>query len=114
MPRALSGRGRKSPLDGHGWISSPERRETATSGHSLRRNIPTSVAAEPDGHGLRESDLSIECLEDIILLVERRAGEAMADTLPRKLTAILYADTAGYTNQLCTDSSRHCTWHATS
>ena len=26
--------GRKSPLGGHGWISSPERRETATSGHS--------------------------------------------------------------------------------
>ncbi len=25
--------GRKSPLGGHGWISSPERRETATSGH---------------------------------------------------------------------------------
>ena len=26
--------GRKSPLGGHGWISSPERRESAISGHS--------------------------------------------------------------------------------
>ena len=27
--------GRKSPLGGYGWISSPERRETATFGHSV-------------------------------------------------------------------------------
>jgi hypothetical protein len=31
----MSPLGRKSPLGGHGWISSPERRETATFGHSL-------------------------------------------------------------------------------
>ena len=52
-----------------------------------------SVAAEPGGHGLRESDPAIDCLEHIILLVERCTGEAMADTLPRTLTVILYADT---------------------
>ena len=31
--RRMSGLGRKSPLGGHGWNSSPERRETATTGH---------------------------------------------------------------------------------
>jgi hypothetical protein len=30
----MSSLGRKSPLGGHGWISSPERREAANSGHS--------------------------------------------------------------------------------
>jgi len=101
-------------LGGYGWISLPERRETATSGHSLRRNISTFMAAGLDGHGLQESNASIECLKDIILLVERCTGEAMVDTLPLKLTAILCADTVGDTNHLCIYSSRHDTWHATS
>ncbi len=30
----MATQGRKSPLGSHGWISSPERRETAISGHS--------------------------------------------------------------------------------
>ncbi len=30
----VSALGRNSPLGGHGWISSPERRETATIGRS--------------------------------------------------------------------------------
>ncbi len=30
---------RKPPLGNHGWISSPERRETATISHSLHRGI---------------------------------------------------------------------------
>ena len=106
--------GRKSPLGGHGWISSPQWRETASSGHSLRRNISTFMAAGLDGHGSQESNSSIECLEDIILLFERYTGEAMLDTLPLKLTAIFCADTVGDTNHLCTYSSRHYTWHATS
>jgi hypothetical protein len=72
------------------------------------------VAAESDGYGLRRSDTSIEKLENVILLVERCTGEAMADTLSHELSAILYADTARYTSQRCTFSSRHCTWHATS
>ena len=110
----MATQGRKPPLGGHGWISSPERRETATSGHSLRRNISTFMAAGLDGHGLQESNASIECLKDIILLVERCTGEAMVDTLPLKLTAILCADTVGDTNHLCIYSSRHDTWHATS
>ena len=31
--------GRKSPLGGHGWISSPERRETATFGRSSSLDV---------------------------------------------------------------------------
>jgi hypothetical protein len=31
--------GRKSPLGGHGWISSPERRESANTGHSVLEKI---------------------------------------------------------------------------
>jgi len=45
----MSGVGRKSPLSSHGWISSPERRETANCGHSgwpemgdLNPNVTTS------------------------------------------------------------------------
>ena len=70
----------------------------ATSGHSLRRNNSTSVAAEPGGHGSWKSDRSIECLEPVILSIVHCTGETMADTLPRKLAAILYDCTAGYTD----------------
>ncbi len=31
--------GRNSPLGGHGWISSPERRETARNGHPLTPEV---------------------------------------------------------------------------
>ncbi len=33
----LVGLGRKSPLGGHGWVSSPKRREAAIFGHSPYR-----------------------------------------------------------------------------
>ncbi len=35
FPGPSSAKGRKSPLGGHGWTSSPERREAATISHSL-------------------------------------------------------------------------------
>jgi hypothetical protein len=38
--------GRKPPLGNHGWISSPERRETATKGRS---RVPTSGGCVRDG-----------------------------------------------------------------
>ena len=46
---------------------STKRQNPAISGHSLRRNISTFMAAGLDGHGLQESNASIECLKDIIL-----------------------------------------------
>jgi hypothetical protein len=42
----LTKKGRKSPLSSHGWISSPERRETARSGYSLTVNDYPALDAD--------------------------------------------------------------------
>jgi len=47
--------GRKSPLGGHGWISSPERREAAMIGHSLHRGISTKLTVATTESELRQS-----------------------------------------------------------
>ena len=49
--------GRKSPLGDHGWISTPERRETAISGHSpiVGERLLHTKSGRPEANSLHSS-----------------------------------------------------------